>query len=179
MDAYRECGEAAWSWVVGQVRGADGPWLPEVVRDDEPPAPTEDRDSLYAGIAGLAPVLAEIGAHRALTAVEESLAAAIVARLSAAASVRVEASLFDGLAGDVVALRLLAPGSERVALHRLAELATPAGWESTTAAGVPGSGPSAVVIDRPDQWWAVPGHVRGTGPARGFHGRDEPSAARR
>ena len=146
MDAYRECGEAAWSWVVGQIRGEDGPWLPEVVRAEEPSAPSDERDTLYAGLAGLAPVLAEIRAHRASTEVEESLAAAIVARLSAAAAVRVEPSLFEGLAGDVVALRLLAAGRERVALRRLAELATPAGWESPGAAEVPGSGPFSDVI---------------------------------
>src|SRR5262245_15702173 len=57
---YRELGEAGWAWVLGQVRHDDGPWLPEVVGDD-PPRPAEDRDSLYAGIAGLAPVLAELG----------------------------------------------------------------------------------------------------------------------
>ena len=135
-------GEAAWSWVLGQVRGDDGPWLPDVVRDDEPsPGPADDRDSLYAGIAGLAPVLAEIRLSRALTEVEESLAAAIVARLSAMAPVRVEPSLFDGLAGDVVALRLLAPGQERIALRRLVELRTPAGWETVGNAEVGGSGP--------------------------------------
>ena len=128
---YRECAEQAWSWVLGQVREDDGPWLPEVVRDDaDPPAPTEDRDSLYAGIAGLAPVLAEIGLHRALTGAEESLAAGIVARLSAAAAVRTFPSLFEGLGGDLMALRLLAPGRERVAGARLAELRTPAGWDS-------------------------------------------------
>jgi hypothetical protein len=31
----------------------------------------------------------------------------------------------------VTALRLLAPGSERVALQRLADLMTPAGWNTT------------------------------------------------
>lgn len=128
---YRECAEQAWSWVLGQVREDDGPWLPEVVRDDgAAPAPTEERDSLYAGIAGLAPVLAEIGLHRALTGAEESLAAAIVARLSAMAAVRTFPSLFEGLGGDLVALRLLAPGQERVAVARLVELRTPAGWDS-------------------------------------------------
>ena len=55
-EVYRELGEAAWTWVLGQVRGADGPWLPDVVPDGDPPTtPAADRDSLYAGIAGLAP----------------------------------------------------------------------------------------------------------------------------
>ena len=68
-DGYRELGEAAWSWVLDQVREDDGPWLPETVsqdaaKDGPDPVPAKDRDSLYAGIAGLAPVLAEIALHR-------------------------------------------------------------------------------------------------------------------
>lgn len=118
-------GEAAWSWVLGCVRDDDGPWLPEAVSDgDLPMGPAEDRDSLYAGIGGLAPVLAEIRQVRALTGVEQSLATGIVARLCAMASARSEPSLYDGLAGDVTALKMLAPGSEQVALQRLADLMT-------------------------------------------------------
>ena len=49
-------------------------------------APAEDRDSLYAGIAGLAPVLAEIAQYRALNDVEQVLATRIVARLRAQAA---------------------------------------------------------------------------------------------
>ena len=59
-------------------------------------------------------------------------------RLSAMAAERIEPSLYDGLAGDATALRLLAPGSERVALQRLADLRTPAGWDTTSDLG-PGS----------------------------------------
>src|SRR5690349_22310481 len=81
-EAYRELGEAAWAWVLGQVRGDEGPWLPEAVPVDEPPGgPGADRDSVYAGIGGLAPVLAEIGQYRPLTGAEQALADAIVARL--------------------------------------------------------------------------------------------------
>ena len=138
-EVYRGLGEAAWSWVLGHVRDEDGPWLPEAVPDGEPPAgPGQDRDSLYAGIGGLAPVLAEIGQSRALNDLEQALAAGIVARLSASVPDRAEPSLYDGLGGDVTALRLLAPGSERVALQRLADLMTPAGWNSTLEI-VPGS----------------------------------------
>ena len=78
---YRELGEAAWAWVLGQTRHDDGPWVPEVVGDD-PPQSADDRDSLYAGIAGLAPVLAEIGRHRELAGAETALAAGIVDRLA-------------------------------------------------------------------------------------------------
>jgi Lanthionine synthetase C-like protein len=136
---YRELGEAAWAWVSGQVRGDEGPWLPEVVSGDEPPAgPGADRDSVYAGIGGMAPVLAEIGQYRALTGAEQALAAAIVGRLCAVLPARAEPSLYDGLGGDVMALRLLAPGNEQAALARLAELMTPSGW-NTTLEVVPGS----------------------------------------
>jgi lantibiotic modifying enzyme len=127
---YRELGEAAWVWVLGQVRGHDGPWLPDAV-DDDPPQPPEDRDSLYAGIAGLAPILAELGRHRELDSTETALAAGIVDRLARLAPALAEPSLYDGLAGYGAALRLLAPGRETVALDRLAELRTPAGWETT------------------------------------------------
>ena len=135
-EVYRQLGEAAWAWVLGQVREEDGPWLPEVVPEDGAPAgPGEDRDSLYAGIGGLAPVLAEIGQYRTLSEAEQVLAAGIVTRLSAMAPTRTDASLYTGLAGDVTALRLLAPGRERVALARLAELMTPAGWNTARQIG--------------------------------------------
>src|SRR5215467_12833092 len=117
---------------MSQVRDSDGPWLPEAVpADGRPAGPSADRDSLYAGIGGLAPVLAEIGRYRALTGVEQALVAGIVARLCAVAPTRAEPSLYDGLAGDVTALKLLAPGSERVPLGRLANLMTPQGWPTT------------------------------------------------
>jgi lanthionine synthetase-like protein len=138
-ESYRELGEAAWAWVVGQIQDEDGPWLPEDVPGDGPPAgPGPDRDSLYAGIAGLAPVLAEIRQYRGLTSAEESLAAGIVARLLAMVPTRTEPSLYVGLAGDVTALKLLAPGREQAALARLAELSTAQGWPSTLQLG-PGS----------------------------------------
>ncbi|GIF62097.1 hypothetical protein Ais01nite_01320 [Asanoa ishikariensis] len=120
-------GEAAWAWVLSQVRYDDGPWLPDVVGDD-PPQPAEDRDSLYAGIAGLAPVLAEVRRHRPLNGAETALAAGIVDRLGGPSD-RSDPSLYDGLGGEVTALRLLAPGQERFAMERLAALRTPAGWE--------------------------------------------------
>jgi hypothetical protein len=131
-EGYRELGEAAWAWVFGQVRDDEGPWLPEVVAGDGPlTGPAADRDSVYAGIGGLAPVLAEIGQHRALTGAEQALADGIVARLRAVVPARTEPSLYDGLGGDVTALKLLAPGSEQSAMARLAELMTPQGWLTT------------------------------------------------
>jgi hypothetical protein len=136
---YRELGEAAWAWVLGQIRDDEGPWLPEVVPGDEPPpGPDADRDSVYAGIGGMAPVLAEIGQYRALTGTEQALTAGIAARLRSMVPARTEPSLYDGLGGDVTALRLLAPGQEQAALARLAELMTPLGW-NTALEIVPGS----------------------------------------
>ncbi|MDW4910581.1 lanthionine synthetase LanC family protein [Streptomyces sp. ADMS] len=130
-DGYRDLAEAAWSWVLDRIRDDDGPWLPETVSEDADTTPSEDRDCLYSGIAGLAPVLAEIARYREPTDRERSLATGIVTRLSSAARDRTEPSLYEGLAGDVTALRLLAPGSESVALRRLAELTTPDGWRTT------------------------------------------------
>jgi Lanthionine synthetase C-like protein len=106
--------------------------MPDVVPGDGPPAgPGADRDSVYAGIGGVAPVLAEIGQSRALTGAEQVLTAGIVARLGAVVPSRAEPSLYDGLGGDVTALRLLAPGREQAAVARLAELMTPLGWPTT------------------------------------------------
>ncbi|MFD6920713.1 lanthionine synthetase LanC family protein [Streptomyces sp. NPDC059944] len=132
-EAYKELGEAAWSWVLDQVREDEGPWLPETVSGDgQDVTPAKDRDSLYSGIAGLAPILAEIAQHRELSDRERTLSEGIVARLSAEAKGRVEPSLYDGLAGDATALKLLAPGEESIALRRLDELTTPDGWKTTT-----------------------------------------------
>jgi lanthionine synthetase-like protein len=125
--AYREVGEEAWAWVLGQLEDDDGPWLPVSAGDGGPAA---DRDSVYAGIGGLAPVLAEIAEYREWTPAERALADAIVARLTAQATARTEPSLYDGLAGDATALRLLAPGTEQLPLARLAKLAQPDGWPS-------------------------------------------------
>jgi Lanthionine synthetase C-like protein len=162
---YRELGEAAWAWTAGQVRDDEGPWLPEA-GDGRAAAPGADRDSVYAGIGGLAPVLAEIGQYRALTGAEETLAAGIVTRLRATVPTRAEPSLYDGLGGDVTALRILAPGSEQAALARLAELMTPRGW-NTTLEIEPGSaapvtdlilGTAGVVLAAV---WAGGGHAHG------------------
>jgi lantibiotic modifying enzyme len=129
---YRALGEAAWTWVLAQVRDDEGPWLPDTVPDGaEPAGPAYDRDSLYSGISGLAVVLAEIALSRGLRDEEQALATAIVTRLATTAPGRTEPSLYDGLGGYVLALRLLAPGAEQLALDRLLDLKTPAGWPTT------------------------------------------------
>jgi len=132
---YRDLGESAWRWVCAQIRDDDGPWLPDAVADESPAGPAYDRDSVYAGIGGLVPVLAEIAQHRPLTAAERDLAGAVGARLTATVPGRREPSLYDGLAGDVTALRMLAPGREEPALRRLAQLQTSAGWATTLPIG--------------------------------------------
>lgn len=131
-ETYRQLGEAAWSWVLDQVREDEGPWLPETVPGEgQKTEPAKDRDSLYSGIAGLAPVLAEIAQYRELSDRERALTEGIVTRLSAEAEARIEPSLYDGLAGDAMALKLLAPGEESVALRRLDDLTTSDGWRTT------------------------------------------------
>ncbi len=148
---YRDMGEAAWRWVLAQVRQHDGPWLPEAVSEPQPDGapeagPGEDRDTLYAGVGGLPLVLAEVERSRALTEIERELAAGIGDRLRAGVPGRVEPSLYLGLAGDMTALRALSPGAEQIALQRLAELSTPAGWASTLEVEPGSSAPVADLV---------------------------------
>ena len=146
-EVYRELGEAAWAWVLRQVREDGGPWLPGVVAEDgRPTVPGVDRDSLYAGIGGLAPVLAEIRQCRAVSDAEQALAAGVAARLSVTAGTRTDASLYTGLGGDVTALKLLAPGSERIALGRLADLMTPSGWNTPPETGTGSAAPATDLV---------------------------------
>ncbi|MEV0714049.1 lanthionine synthetase LanC family protein [Asanoa sp. NPDC050611] len=137
---YRGVGEAAWAWVRARVRDDGGPWLVE----EGATVPPADRDSLYAGVAGLAPLLAEIAAGRDLTASEQELAGRIVERLLEQARTQREASLYDGLAGSVLALRMLAPGRESVALGRIAALRGADGWDTTLDLGY--SGPVSDIV---------------------------------
>ena len=84
-----------------------------------------DRDSLYAGVAGLAPVLVEVAEARPWTDAEHRLRDGVVDRLSAMVATRSEPSLYDGLAGDATALRMLSPTAAPHALRRLEELERP------------------------------------------------------
>lgn len=136
--SYRELAEDAWRWPgLHLYDGQDGPWLPEVVRDEPATGPDvePDRDSLYAGLAGLAPLLAEIRMTRPWTDAESDLAHRVVDRLRDQLATKQEASLYLGLGGDVVALWMLAPGFEELALSRLEALATPDGWRSSSGSG--------------------------------------------
>ncbi len=123
----RSVGESAWSWVLGQLREQDGVWLPEWVRDGEAPAADPDRDSLYCGVAGLAPVLREIEATRGLTNDEDGLSAAIVQRLDQVSRTATDASLYFGLAGHATAMQMLGADAG-ASLTRLLDLVDERGW---------------------------------------------------
>ena len=127
---YRDLAEAAWSWTLGQVRDDDGPWLPEYVDDREAQAATWYRDDLYLGISGTALTLAELVQHRTFTEREQHLVDELVVRLGRESRTSDESSLYGGLAGMATALRHLAPGTERDALHRIGRLRLPTGWAS-------------------------------------------------
>lgn len=75
--------------------------------------------------------MAEVRLTRAWSTTESELAAGIANAISTAVRQRLEPSYFAGLAGDVVALRALAPDSEGGAMRRLHEIATPTGWPTT------------------------------------------------
>ena len=66
------------------------------------------------------------------------MAAGIANAISTGVRQSFEPSYFAGLAGDAVALRALAPGSEDGAIQRLHEIATPAGWPTTVFPHVEG-----------------------------------------
>ena len=51
-DTYADLGEAAWRWVLDQVRWDDGPWIPETVPHEG--GPPEERDGMHSGIGGRA-----------------------------------------------------------------------------------------------------------------------------
>lgn len=142
-ETFRDVGGRALDWVLAQVRlEPDGPWLPASIAAEDAGGssePDEFRESIYDGLGGLAILLREVRLTRAWTPDEEGLAAGIVERLTGPARLREDATLYSGLAGDVVALSLLAPDRAVGPLARLVELATPDGWLSTEGqwAGMP------------------------------------------
>src|SRR5262245_60315174 len=137
-ETYRGVAEAAWRWVLDQVRDDDGPWIPESVPPEsvppeggaEPSVP-DLRDGMHSGIGGLAHVLAEIRLTRPWTDEEQHLADGIAARVRAATGTQTDSTYFDGLVSGIGVLTSLGlPGAERAVL-RLAETATPDGWPQT------------------------------------------------
>ena len=126
-DTYADLGEAAWRWVLDQVRWDDGPWIPETVPYDG--GPPEERDGMHSGIGGLAHVLAEVRATREWTAEEQALADGIVDRVRRGLPTTEMYSYFDGLVSDLGVLSALGADGASEAVTRLAELATDDGWE--------------------------------------------------
>ena len=143
---YVETAEAAWRWVLDQVRWDDGPWIPEAVTDPAPTEPAWDRDGTYSGVGGLALVLCEIRLARPWTAEESGLADAIARRISSRISSQVDYSLFDGLVSDIGVLTALERDGAEAAVDRLTALATPDGWPQTHASP-PGYLPDARIND--------------------------------
>jgi lantibiotic modifying enzyme len=134
-DAYREVAEAAWRWVLEQVRYDDGPWIPAAQTDPPAAEPPWDRDGTHSGIGGPAYVLAEIRLTRDWTDDEAALAEAITDRLHAQIGTQTDATFFDGLAGIIgVLIALDAPGAD-LAVARLLELATDDGWPQPGVTG--------------------------------------------
>lgn len=126
-DRLREVGGSAWSWTLAQVRDDDGPWLPEWVRPEEAEPSPFERDMLYCGIAGLAPVLAELSLHGHLDGQEQELRSAVRERLSAEVLTTPDFSLYVGAAGYAYALALLG-GDPVPALARSVSHVGEHGW---------------------------------------------------
>ena len=130
-ETYRSLAEAAWRWVLDQVRGENGPWIPESVVGSAPPQVPDLRDGMHSGVGGLAHVLAEIRLARPWTPEERSLAGAIAARVNRGIPTGTDCSYFDGLVSAIGVLTALeAPGTE-AAVSRLLTLAEPDGWPQT------------------------------------------------
>lgn len=105
-ETYADLGEAAWRWVLDQVRwDDDGPWIPESVpHEGGPPA---DRDGMHSGIGGLAHVLAEVRVARPWTDEEARLADGIAERIRGGLPTSTVYSYFDGLVSDLGVLSAL------------------------------------------------------------------------
>jgi Lanthionine synthetase C-like protein len=143
---YRLVAEAAWRWVLAQVRWQDGPWIPVSVTI---PAVTEaawDRDGLHSGVGGLAHVLAEIRLGRRWTAEEERLAEAIGDRIRGQIPTQTDCTYFDGLVSSVGVLIALETPGTAAAVARLAGLAEPDGWPQSILKG-PGGVPFGRIND--------------------------------
>jgi hypothetical protein len=123
---YGELGEAAWAWVLDQVRwDDDGPWIPETGGGEKP---EKYLDGMYSGIGGLAHVLAELRPARPWTADEQALAAAIGDRIRRAIQVDTSISYFDGLTSSIGVLTALGQPGLGSAVHRALDVAIGDGW---------------------------------------------------
>lgn len=126
-ETYAELGEAAWRWVLDQVRWDDGPWIPVAVPHEG--GPPDERDGMHSGIGGLAHVLAEVRETRGWSDEESALADGIAARIRANLPSQPLATYFDGVVSDLGVLGALRAEGSDVAVARLRELAADDGWE--------------------------------------------------
>lgn len=126
-ETYAELGDAAWRWVLDQVRWDDGPWIPESVPHEG--GPPDERDGMHSGIGGLAHVLAEVRLVRPWTGEEARLADGIATRIRAGLATTTAYSYFDGLVSDLGVLTALGSEGADKAVARLVELAADDGWE--------------------------------------------------
>jgi hypothetical protein len=126
MDTYWGTAEAAWRWVLDQVRYDDGTvWIPESAGAELDP---DDRDGMWVGVGGLAHVLQEIRLSRAWTAQEQRLADAIATQVRAGIATSTYCAMPDGPASAIGVLTALgAPGAD-AAVARLLKLSTLDGW---------------------------------------------------
>ncbi|MGZ3144933.1 lanthionine synthetase LanC family protein [Lentzea chajnantorensis] len=127
-ETYLGTAEAAWRWVLDQVRYDEGTAA-------VPPSPgaeaDPDRDGMYDGVGGLALTLAEVRAVRAWTAEEQRLADAIRAQVTAGIATSADCSLFHGLVSTIGTLTALGEPAPDAAVARLLALVTPDGWPQT------------------------------------------------
>ena len=130
-DTYRRLADAAWRWVLDQVRWEDGPWIPESVTPGEVLEVPQHRDGMHSGVGGLAYVLAEISLTRAWTDEELTLAGAVADRLRLGIADEEDCTFFDGLPSAIGVLTALQEPGADAAMARLADLATPDGWPQT------------------------------------------------
>ena len=102
---HREVAEAAWRWVLDQLRYDEGgPWIPVTPSDAEP---AWDRDGMHSGVGGLAHALATIARTRPWTAPESALATDIAARLRSVTATTTDVTVFDGLVSHLQSLSLI------------------------------------------------------------------------
>jgi lantibiotic modifying enzyme len=126
MTSYGELAEAAWSWVLQQVKWDDlGPWIPEAAGGEKP---EEYRDGMHSGIGGLAHALAEIKLARPWTTDEQALATAVGNRIRSTIPSEASITYFDGLVSSIDVLTALGEAGSAIAVDRIAELATDDGW---------------------------------------------------
>ena len=146
-DEHERTAEAAWRWVLDQVRHDEhGPWVPTSVTEPPTDEPTGDRYGMHSGVAGLAHVLAEIRLARAWTAHESALADAVATSLRATVAETTDPTYFDGLVSTIGALTALGADGAEAAVARLVTLAAPDGWPQTTV-GPPRCLPDARIND--------------------------------